>query len=462
MDTRLDELVPAYAMRVLEVLEDAGHEAWIVGGWVRDALLGEVGSDVDITCSALWEDTERALLAKDIPVERTGIAHGTITALVDGAPIEVTTYRREGTYTDHRHPDEVVFVDDVETDLARRDLTINAIAYNPRRGLRDPFSGISDLERGVIRTVGDPFVRFEEDALRIIRAVRFALRLDFTMDPRTHDALNRKALSLKAVASERVGTELVKIVEAGHAGRALMEYPDVMCAAIPDLQPSRGFDQKSVYHIFDVYTHIAHVCKATEAFTVGLARPELRWAALLHDIAKPETYSEDVIGHGHFFDHPRRGAEIAREVMGRMGIPNQIVSPACTLIKYHDEPMPATPYAIRKLLRKISKDCPGREVEVAFELFDLRRADAISKSPSAAAWVVELDTYTKLLRKEVRRGPVFDTKHLKISGADVIRALDIKGGPAVGMNLQMILSAVMRGELDNNKSDQIAWLKGEL
>jgi tRNA nucleotidyltransferase (CCA-adding enzyme) len=166
VDTRLDELVTAYAMRVVEVLDDAGHEAWIVGGWVRDALFGEVGSDVDITCSALWEDTERALLSKDIPVERTGIAHGTITALVDGVPIEVTTYRREGTYTDHRHPDEVVFVDDVETDLARRDLTINAIAYNPRRGLRDPFSGISDLERGVIRTVGDPFVRFEEDALR--------------------------------------------------------------------------------------------------------------------------------------------------------------------------------------------------------------------------------------------------------------------------------------------------------
>ena len=166
--------VPSYAMRVVDALEAAGHEAWVVGGWVRDALMGRPGHDVDVTCSSPWEETERVLRAAGVEVHQTGVAHGTVTAVVDGLPVETTTYRVEGAYSDRRHPDEVRFVTDVRQDLARRDFTVNAMAYHPRRGLLDPFGGERDLGLGVIRAVGEPRRRFEEDALRVLRAVRFA------------------------------------------------------------------------------------------------------------------------------------------------------------------------------------------------------------------------------------------------------------------------------------------------
>ena len=455
-------VAPFAARVVIEALEAAGFEAWIVGGWVRDALRGESGHDIDVTSNALWQESARVLSNAGYEVLLSGIAHGTITAIVADEPIEVTTYRVEGTYSDHRHPDEVRFVQDVREDLVRRDLTFNAMAWHPTRGLLDPFGGAQDLAAGIVRVVGEPQKRFEEDALRIIRAVRFSLRLGFVVEPRTQQALEVCAPSLAEVASERVGKELDAIVRMGKAGRALMDQPEVMCAAIPELAPSRGFDQRSVYHVYDVYEHIAHVCNAVEAFTAGLAPAELRWAALLHDVAKPMTYSEDANGHGHFFDHPRQGVIVAREVMRRLAIPHELVDAACVLIRWHDERMPATVPAIRRMLARLYKACPGREVPLAFELFDLRRADAVSKCASAASWASELDKYARLLRAEVARGPVFATRHLAVSGADVMRTCDVAPGPAVGMQLEMLLRAVMTGELPNDRELLLAWLAGSL
>lgn len=455
----IGERFPAYARRVIDVLESAGYEAWAVGGWVRDALRGEAGHDVDVTTSASWQDSERVLSAAGIAVHQTGTAHGTVTAVCDGEPVEVTTYRVEEGYTDHRHPDVVRFVSNVHEDLARRDLTINAMAWHPTRGLLDPFGGQDDLREGIIRAVGDPEVRFGEDALRVLRAVRFSVRFGFDIEPTMQRALQKCAPQLAFVAQERVGQELSGIVSIGAVGRALREQPVVMCEALPELAACRGFDQKSVYHAYDVYDHIAHVCCACEAFTAGLARPELRWAALLHDVAKPATYSEDADGHGHFFDHPRQGSLVARRIMRRLAIPNEVSAATELLIRLHDEPMPATRKAIRRLLAKLAKTCPGREAPLAFSLFNLRRADAVSKVPKASTWAGEQDRYTALLREELAQGPVFNVRQLAVSGVDIMRECGIRPGPGVGMQLDVLLHAVIDGDVPNTRDDLIVWLR---
>ena len=449
---------PPAARHVIRALEDAGFEAWVVGGWVRDALLGMPRHDIDVTTDATWQESARVLSTAGCAVYETGTAHGTVTAVCQGEPIEVTTYRVEGTYSDHRHPDEVRFVRDVREDLARRDFTINAMAWHPERGLLDPFGGEKDLESRVIRAVGDPQKRFEEDALRIMRAVRFALRLGFEVEQCTQAALRRQAASVSDVASERVGKELDAIVRMGKAGRALLDQPEVMCAALPELAMAYGFDQRSVYHIYDVYEHIAHVCNAVQAFTAGLAGPELQWAALLHDVAKPVTYSEDVEGHGHFFGHPLQGAQMAVDIMRRLAIPSEIVDETSALIRWHDDRIPATVRAIRRMLVNLSKACPGREIPLAYELLDLCRADAVSKCPSAAPWASALDDYTRLVRQEAHREPVLSTRQLAVNGADVMRVCGMAPGPGVGMQLEMLLNAVMAGELPNERETLLTWL----
>lgn len=240
--------LPEYGWRVMRALEGAGHEAWAVGGWVRDALLGAPSHDLDVTTSAHWRDVETILSAEGMAVHETGTAHGTVTAVVDGRPVEVTTYRVEGGYTDHRHPDEVRYVDDIRLDLARRDFTVNAIAYHPERGILDPFGGRRDLGLGVIRCVGEPRLRFAEDALRVLRAVRFACRLGFDIEPRTQAALVACAEGLEDIASERIGQELDGIVRTGRMGWALMAEPEVLGQAVPEIKAMRGFDQRSPYH----------------------------------------------------------------------------------------------------------------------------------------------------------------------------------------------------------------------
>ena len=242
----------AGASRVLQALEAAGFEAWVVGGWVRDALRGDASHDVDVTTNALWQEVAAAARAAGLTVHETGTTHGTVTVVADGEPVEVTTYRVEGTYSDLRHPDEVRFVRDVREDLARRDFTVNAMAWHPERGLLDPFGGREDLAAGVIRAVGVPEERFAEDALRVLRAVRFACRMGFDVEPATHAALVAAAPNLKAIAQERIGQEVGGILASHRGGWALMHETDALVAAIPELAPMVGFDQRSRYHAYDV------------------------------------------------------------------------------------------------------------------------------------------------------------------------------------------------------------------
>lgn len=453
------------AERVLRVLEGAGLEAWVVGGWVRDALMGIDGHDVDICCAGTWQDNETALEAAGIGVVESGIRFGGITAVVDGERIEVTTYRMDGFYTDGRHPESVTQASCVEDDLARRDFTVNAMAWHPDRGLLDLYDGQGDLERRVIRAVGEPRRRFEEDALRMLRAVRFACRLDFVIEPETASALASCAPLLDAVARERVGIELDGILVSAHGGDALLRYPELMCAAIPELAVCRGFDQQSPYHAFDVYEHIARVLTVAgelSRFRIDGGDPDqppspsLMWAALLHDIGKPATFTVDENGRGHFYGHPEAGAKMARDIMRRLSISGDVIRDACLLIRYHDRPMMAE----REDLLRVMQIFSGEGLNTARlmgELFDIKRADALGKAPSCFYYVEDIERMREMVRELIANHEAYSLETLDLRGRDLIAA-GAKPGPRLGELLRRALAATMRGEVPNRREDLLVYL----
>ncbi len=449
------ELAPAYALTVLHALEDAGFEAWFVGGWVRDALRGVPAHDVDICTDAPWKQTEAALVAAGIEAHETGVAHGTVTAVVDHEPVEVTTYRIDGAYSDQRHPDSVTFVTDVREDLARRDFTVNAMAWHPVRGLLDPFGGREDLDRGLIRAVGEPSLRFSEDALRVLRAVRFACRLGFEIESATQAALREAAPTLAGVANERIGTELRGILASGHAAWALREQREVMVAAIPELAPMVGFEQQSPYHSYDVYEHTARVVEGVEFYSGGLATERLRWAALLHDIGKPRCFTTDEKGQGHFYGHPHEGAAMADKILRRLAIPRELARPVVALVRLHDRPTSSRRKPYLKLIAELDRRAGSRTrtetVVLMHEMLHLRRADAIAKAPEYRNWAVELDEYDHALRELDASGVCWRAGDLVISGGDVIAVKGIEPGPKVGEILSQTLSAVMAGQVPNER-----------
>lgn len=463
MDTlpeqRLVGALPASAWRVMSVLEDAGYEAWAVGGWVRDGLLGNPSHDVDVTTSAHWCETERVLVSAGIEVHETGAKHGTVTAIVDGEPIETTTYRVESGYSDLRHPDEVRFVTDVREDLARRDFTVNAMAWHPERGLLDPFGGRHDLELGVIRAVGDPARRFGEDALRVLRAVRFACRLGFTIEPATQAALVACAPELDSVARERVGQEMDGIVGSGRLAWALREEFDVLARAVPELEPMRGYDQGNPHHAFDLLEHTARVCSGVEEFTGGVASAALRWAALFHDVAKPDCREAGEDGVAHYLGHPTESARVARSVMERLAIPRDVCAQTSALISMHDRRLGESVRSVRRLLAALDRACPGRAQELAFLLLDLMRADLLGKGVPVSERLAEVDAFERLLREEVARGATFRVRDLAVSGVDVMRERGIAAGPEVGRVLEGLLERVVAGEVPNERESLLALLR---
>lgn len=449
------------ALRVLGVLEGAGLEAWIVGGWVRDALLGAPNHDIDVCCSGLWQESARVLRASGIDVVESGTKFGGITAVVDGERIEVTTYRLDGFYTDGRHPESVERAVSVEEDLARRDFTVNAMAWHPARGLLDCFDGAGDLERREIRAVGEPRRRFEEDALRMLRAVRFACRLDFTIEPATAAALASCAPLLDAVARERVGWELEGILATGRAGDALVRYPQIMCAAIPELASCRGFDQHSRYHVYDVYEHTARVLSVAceEALGRGaVAAPSLSlmWAALLHDIEKPSCFTLDERGNGHFYGHPELSAKTARVVMERLSCPKELVRDACLLIRYHDRPLEAERASLLRMMSRLA-GAGVDTIRLMNELFDLKRADTFGKAPSCFYYVEEIECMREMVRELVATGEAYSLSTLDLDGHDLIAA-GVKPGKQVGDLLQRALDAAIDGVVSNDRSALLAYL----
>jgi tRNA nucleotidyltransferase (CCA-adding enzyme) len=448
--------LPAYARRVMGALEAHGYEAWAVGGWVRDALIDAPSHDVDVCTDALWPETRACCEAAGLTVHETGTHHGTVTVVSEGQPVEVTTYRVERGYSDHRHPDEVVFVRDLVDDLGRRDFTVNAMAYHPERGVFDPYGGREDLARGVIRAVGDPSARFAEDALRVLRAVRFAARLGFEVERVTAQALEQAAPGLADISYERIGAELDGILATGRMGWALLAHPDVLCAAIPELAPARGFCQRSIYHAYDVYEHIARVTWALEAYCGGYARPALRWAALLHDVAKPHTLTVDDEGRGHFYGHPEEGARMAGTIMRRLAQPSDDIRTAAALIRMHDHVMEPTVRNVRRTLARCEAAVPGDGARLFFDLLQLRKADATAKQPRYARFAVWLDQVEELLRAELRDRPCYRLRDLAVGGGDLIDACGMEPGPAIGQTLKWLLDQVMRGALPNDRDALVA------
>ena len=455
----------APALQVLTALEAAGLEAWFVGGWVRDALRAAPSHDVDMCCSGTWQENEAALAEAGIPVVESGIKFGGITAVCAGERIEVTTYRVDGFYTDGRHPEEVRRASRVEDDLARRDFTVNAMAWHPARGLLDLYDGRGDLARGLIRAVGDPRRRFEEDALRMLRAVRFACRLDFQMEEATAAALAVCAPLLDAVARERVGVELQGILATRHGGDALLRYPEIMCAAVPELALLRGFDQRSPYHAFDVYEHTARVLTVAGELSAAPAdggdpsvppSSSLMWAALLHDIAKPACFTLDENGRGHFYGHPEEGAPVARAIMRRLGLSEHLIRESCLLVRWHDIPLDPTRKSLLTMLNRLS----GEGVDaprLMDELLDLKRADTLGKAPSCFYYVEEIELMRERAHDLLTAGEAYSLKTLAISGGDLVRA-GVRPGPRIGELLSRVLKATIVGAVANERTALLAFL----
>lgn len=434
--------LPAQVRDTLNCLHRAGHEAWIVGGCVRDLLLGRTPTDYDITTSALPGQTQAVF--RDRRVLETGIRHGTVTLLAEGMPLEITTYRVDGTYSDARHPDGVTFTASLREDAARRDFTINAMAYAPGLGLRDYFGGQADLSRRLIRAVGDPDQRFREDALRVLRAIRFAAVLGFDLEEETAGAARRQAAGLEKVSAERVFQELSKLLCGPKAGQVLLAYPDILGQVIPELLPMVGFDQHSRHHCYDVYTHTAVAVDHVPP------RLGLRLAMLLHDIGKPDTFSLGEDGQGHFYGHHRRSVELAEEILRRLRAPKKLREEVVTLVRYHDAPIEEDPARLRRWLHKLGP-------ERFFDLLDIQRGDAAGQGLAYCTRIRRADRLESLARGLLAQAPCLTLADLAVDGRDLL-ALGYRG-PALGRALQGLLEEVLAGRLPNEKSALLQWAK---
>ncbi len=451
------------SLRVLRALEACGLEAWYVGGWVRDALMGRPSHDVDMCCSGTWRENKDALEDAGIAVVESGIKFGGITAVCEDERVEVTTWRSDGFYTDGRHPDSVERVSTLKEDLARRDFTVNALAWHPERGLVDEHGGVEDIHRRLIRAVGGPRRRFKEDALRMLRAVRFACRLDFTIEPATTKALAACAPLLDSVARERVGWELDGILRTGRGGDAMFRYPELVCAAVPELAASVGFDQHSIYHDYNVYEHIARVLTVAGELALdgeggcidGEPSPTLMWAAFLHDVAKPQCFSMDERGRGHFYGHPEAGEKLARQIMERLGLGHELVRDVCLLIRDHDTPLTGMREELLQQMRAFSGQ--GHDVaRLMDELLYLRRADTLGKAPSCFYYVDMLEEMRARVHHLLDAREAYSLATLELSGRDLIAA-GVAPGPQIGKLLSSALDACIAGQVANERDSLLAF-----
>lgn len=427
--------IPSGAAEIISILQANGYKAYVVGGCVRDSLLGREPKDWDICTSARPDEVIRCF--SDRPVIETGLQHGTVTILIDHEPFEVTTFRVDGEYSDNRHPASVRFVDDVRVDLARRDFTINAMAYNDEEGLLDPFGGADDLMRHKISCVRNPDERFAEDALRIMRALRFASVYGFTIAETTAKSIHRNRSLLHNIAAERITAELSKLICGDGVLDVLLTFSDVMTTIIPELGPCIGFDQNNRYHCYTVYEHIAvAVWNSPNDDLV------VRMALLLHDIGKPCCYTEDENG-GHFHGHGEFSHDLAKQSLSRLRFDNKTRSAILKLVLYHDSTIEPTPKTVRRWLNKIGAEQFAR-------LLKIRMADIKAHAPETQSSRIERCVALEaLLEKELEH--CFSLKDLAINGRDVI-ALGIPEGKQVGVILNKLLSAVINDDLPNEKT----------
>lgn len=426
--------IPCGVRKILDVLEEKGFGAWLVGGCVRDHLMGRQPKDYDVATSAAVEQTIAAF--EGFRVIETGVKHGTVTVLSEGMPVEVTTYRIDGCYSDGRHPDSVVFSDDIRQDLSRRDFTVNAMAYSPQRGFLDLFGGRNDLRSGVIRCVGDPSTRFGEDALRILRAMRFSSVLEFEIEPATGKAIHEGKELLSRIAVERITQELLGILSGKGAAEVLRSFSDVMAQVIPPCGAMFGFEQRNPHHDYDVWEHTVRVVSAAPPDRV------LRLAALLHDIGKPECFTVDRNGVGHFYGHAAVSERIAREVFSKYIRTDRRTSDEVTLlVGHHDEQLIPDRKIIRRRLSKYGEETLRR-------LIALQKADCAGQSERSKESAGALDETEAILNELAGENACVTLQGLAIKGGDLM-AMGIPKGPLVGRILNALLAEVCAETLPN-------------
>lgn len=433
--------IPPHVRQVLARLEAAGYQAWCVGGCVRDCLLDRVPADWDVTTSALPQET--AACFPDRSLFQAGKRHGTIGVVMEEGVVEVTTYRVDGPYTGHRKPEQVAFTRCLREDLARRDFTINAMAWHPERGLVDAFGGQEDLRAGRIRCVGDPARRFDEDALRILRALRFGAVLGFAIDPAAAAAAYAARPLLEALSGERVREELTKLLCGPFAGKVLAGYAPVIFAALPELAPLAGCAQETPYHCFDCWEHSFHAVDAVPP------EPVVRWAALLHDCGKPAVKTLNPAGTAHFYGHSKASAQTARELMERLRFSNQQKEAVAALVERHGEPLPMPEKRVKRLLAGLGE-------EGFFRLLALMRGDVLAQAPEFREQrLAMLSQAGESARELLRQGACLTLAGLAVRGGDLL-AMGCPQGPELGILLRRLLGEVLAGELANEKPALLA------
>lgn len=429
--------LPEKAKYIIDTITAAGYEAYIVGGCVRDAILGRTPEDWDITTSARPEHV-KALFRRTID---TGIRHGTVTVMLDKEGFEVTTYRIDGKYEDNRHPKEVTFTPNLVEDLKRRDFTINAMAYNEEAGLIDIFGGIEDIGRKMIRCVGEPEERFTEDALRIMRAVRFSAQLGYSIEEKTGEAIRALSSNLKNISAERIQVELVKLLVSPHPEYLKIAYETgVTKVILPEFDRAMETPQNHPHHRYNVGEHTLHSLEE-----VG-ADKYLRLAMLFHDIGKPETLTMDEKGITHFYGHPAVGEEITKRVLRRLKFDNDTISVVSRLVRYHDYGNGVDPdmRIVRRSIYKIGED-------IFPLLFPVKHADMLAQSEYKRQEKLDILAKWESLYREIRQqSQCVSLKTMAVTGSDLIQE-GMKPGREIGEMLQVLLELVLENPQNNTR-----------
>lgn len=431
------------ALITMEMLEDSGYEAYLVGGSLRDILMGREVHDFDVTSSAKPQEVMGVFA--DFKVIPTGLKHGTVTVLIEGEPIEITTFRNESGYSDGRHPDSVNFAASVIEDLGRRDFTMNAMAYRINGQLVDLFGGQEDIANKLVRTVGEASERFSEDGLRILRAIRFAAVFGFDVAAETRRAIHELGYMIEKVSEERIAFEFNKILLSNKPGKYLREYKDILCIFIPELKACIGFNQRNHHHVYDVFEHTIRVVDNTQASLT------LRLAALFHDISKPLCFELGSDGEGHFYGHAGKSAEMAEEILKRLKYDSVTISQVCILIKYHDYQIENSDRIIKRMLQRLGE-------EAFFALLDIKRADNFGQSEEFRYRQEILQEIEDSARKIIAEKACFSLKDMVLKGTDLID-LGVSQGPEIGRILELLLDKVISGEIKNDRQELITYLK---
>lgn len=432
------------AKKIIARLGENGFSAYFVGGCVRDSIMNREIHDTDIASNALPEDIIRIFGEKNtIP---TGIKHGTVTVMLDNIPYEVTTFRTDGEYTDGRHPENVSFVTNIEDDLSRRDFTINAMAMSGSGETIDPFGGREDISRKIIRCVGNPEKRFSEDALRILRAMRFASQLGFEIEENTASAMIKLKENLSSVSAERIRVELDKMICGKNCVKVMLHFREIIAQIIPEFRPCFDFDQHSRYHKYNVYEHIVRAVDASPADNLTIRR-----AMLFHDIGKPPMLVIDENGEGHFKGHPQLSAKMAKEIMEKLRYDNKSIAITTLLIDKHSEKI-RSEQQFRHLAAEIGSDA-------FLLLMEVKKADNLAKHKFVATENSDFDRYSEQLKALVSENCCLSLKQLAVNGNDLIN-LGFSGSQ-IGKVLNTLLNLVIDGEIPNDKQKLLEYAAKE-